>query len=87
MNLMKVLFNTTFAGLLYYKLLRQLLCRLILCRPLEVQACVKNLVAEQCGDEIANVLDVLAGRLRTVYECPTSRVRSTGHKKRRGIII
>lgn len=32
------------------------------------------------------MLNGLADRIRTAAECPTSRRRSTGHMKRRGII-
>ena len=44
------------------------------------------MIAEQCGDEIAVVLDGLADLLRNAAGCPTSRLRSTAHLKRRGII-
>jgi hypothetical protein len=58
---------------------------LILCSTREAQACAKNVIAEQCGEEIAVVLDGLADRVRTAVGCPTSRLRSMGHMKRQGI--
>jgi hypothetical protein len=53
----------------------------------DLQACAKQVVAEQCGDEIASVLDGLADRVRTAADCPSSRLRSIAQLKRRGIKI
>ena len=70
-----------------YKFLRQLLCISILCSLFEAQACARNIVAEQCGEEIASALDGLADRMRSAFGCPTSRQRSTAYVKRQGIIL
>jgi len=41
------------------------------CLPREAQTCAKNLIAAQCGEEIAGVSDKFADRIRTALGCPT----------------
>jgi hypothetical protein len=53
----------------------------------DLQACAKQVVAEQCGDEIASVLDGLVESVRTATDCPSLRLRSIVQLKRRGIKI
>jgi hypothetical protein len=78
-------FQVSLNWLVCSQLFKKLLCLLILCSAREAQACAKNVIVEQCGEEIAVVLDGLADRVRTAAGCPTSRLRSTAHMKRQGI--
>ena len=44
----------------------------------DVQACMKQVVADQCGNEIADALDDLLDRVQNAFKC------SPANYKRRG---
>jgi hypothetical protein len=46
------------------------------CFSSELQSCAKSVIADQCGDEIAEVLNVLATRVRQTANCDTASLKS-----------